>query len=546
MNSGYDTAQFGGGLHCRLHAVAAAVLAVAAALSGVALAQAPPAAVPMPVASNPTFAIKGFKITGDNPLGDGDTTRVLAPFLRSDASIDTLQKATVALETELREKGFGLHRVALPPQEVGDTVTLTIIKFAIGKISSEGRKNLDEANIRRSVPELKEGTTPNFRTLAVQTAIANENQGKQIQVSLKESDEPDKIDANIVVTESKPWNFSISENNTGSAATGRDRITFAGGHSNLFNRDHQFVAAYTTSLQRSGDVKQIGLNYRIPLYALGGVIGASYTRSDVVGNFGAFSSTGAGHTAGINYTHYLAPDGGFRSYFSFGLDDKVFSVTKINGVAVPGQTARRSRPLSVGYNARLEADTAFWNYNVEFAANTNGGANNDLASYVTEDPRITTTRFKALRAGGTYVSGFAGKWLWSARAQAQYSPDALISGEQFGVGGVSSVRGTSERPISGDKGLFTSVEITTPEVATGLRMLGFVDAGWLRNNATNATTKPSSDKLSSVGLGLRYASTTGIAVSADYGKLLTGSVVPLAGFPQKGDDKIHLNLSVRF
>ncbi len=502
----------------------------------------------MPASTTPTFAIKGFKITGDNPLGDGDTTRVLAPFLRADATIDTLQKATQALETALRDKGFGLHRVALPPQEVGDTVTLTIVKFAIGKVSTEGRTTLDEANIRRSVPELREGSTPNFRTLAVQTAIANENQGKQIQVSLKESEEPDKIDANIVVKENKPWNFSISSSNTGSSSTGRDRLTFAGGHSNLFNLDHQFVGAYTTSLARMSDVKQVGLNYRVPLYALGGVIGASYTHSDVVGNFGAFSSTGAGHTFGLNYTHYLPPDGGYRGYVTVGLDDKVFDVTQINGVPVPGQTSRRSRPLSVGYNARMESDASFWSYNAEFAANTGSGSYNDLTSYQTEDPRITTASWKALRGGASYVAGFAGKWLWSVRGQAQFSPDALISGEQFGLGGASSVRGTGERPISGDKGLFTSVEITTPEVATGLRFLGFVDAGWLGNKNPNGTTKPSSDRLTSMGLGLRYASTS-FAVSADYGRIITGSVVPVtvnSSSPQKGDDKIHLNLSIRF
>ncbi len=545
MNPGFDTALQRQGFAGRAHVVAAAVLLSLASSPG--LAQAP-AATPMPASSTPTFAIKGFKITGDNPLGDGDTTRVLAPFLRADATIDTLQKATQALETVLREKGFGLHRVALPPQEVGDTVTLTIVRFAIGKVSTEGRTTLDEANIRRSVPELREGGTPNFRTLAVQTAIANENQGKQIQVSLRESEEPDKIDANIVVKESKPWNFSISASNTGSSATGRDRLTFAGGHSNLFNRDQQFVGAYTTSLERMSDVRQLGLNYRIPLYALGGVIGASYTHSDVVGNFGAFSSTGAGHTFGINYTHYLPPDGGYRGYFTVGLDDKVFDVTQINGVPVPGQTSRRSRPVSIGYNARMESDASFWSYNVEFAANTGSGSNNSLASYQTEDPRITTSYWKAVRGGASYVSGFAGKWLWSVRGQAQYSPDALISGEQFGLGGASSVRGTGERPISGDKGLFTSIEITTPEVATGLRFLGFVDAGWLGNKNPNGTTKPSSDRLGSLGLGLRYSS-TGFAVSADYGRIIKGSVVPLAvnsSSPQKGDDKIHLNLSIRF
>jgi serine protease Do len=61
-------------------------------------------------------------------------------------------------------------------------------------------------------------------------------------------------------------------------------------------------------------VHQVGLTYKVPLYQLGGVVGASYTKSNVVGNFGAFSSTGAGRTAGISYTWYLPPDGGRRSY----------------------------------------------------------------------------------------------------------------------------------------------------------------------------------------------------------------------------------------
>ena len=41
--------------------------------------------------ATPVFVIKGFNITGENPLADGDTSRVLAPFLRADATLDTLQ-----------------------------------------------------------------------------------------------------------------------------------------------------------------------------------------------------------------------------------------------------------------------------------------------------------------------------------------------------------------------------------------------------------------------------------------------------------------------
>ena len=241
------------------------------------------AAQPPPPPATPTFVIRGFDITGDNPLADGAASRVLAPYLRSDATIETLQKATSALEAELKDNGYTLYRVVLPPQEVGAAVTLNIVKFVIGKVTIEGRERLSESNIRASLPELKEGTVPNFRTLAVQTAISNESQGKQLQVSLKESSEPDKIDARIAVKEAKPWLFSVGESNTGSSATGNDRLTVAGSHSNLFDLDHQLTAAYTTSLERPADVRQLGLNYRIPLYLFGGVAGVSYTHSDVVG-----------------------------------------------------------------------------------------------------------------------------------------------------------------------------------------------------------------------------------------------------------------------
>ncbi len=496
----------------------------------------------------PVFAVKGFKVTGDNPLSDADTTRVLAAFLRADATIDNLQKATAALEAAMQAKGFALHRVALLPQELGDTVALQIVKFTLGKVTTEGLKNLAEANVRASVPELQEGQTPNFRTLAVQTTIANENQGKQIQVALKESDEADKIDANIVVSEGKPWSFGVSLANTGAPSSGEDRLTFSGGYSNLFNRDHQLSAAYTTSIERASDVKQFGLNYRIPLYSSGSVLGFALTRSDVVGNFGTFNSTGAGHTMGLNYARYLPPEGGYRGYFTLGLDDKVFDVAQVNGLPVPGQLLRRSRPLTLGYNARSESDATAWGYNAELAVNLGGGEGNTVAAYASEDPRVSTTRWTALRGGASLQSATASGWLLAARGQFQFSAHPLIAGEQFGLGGASTIRGSGERPISGDQGLLTSFELTTPETWGGLRFIGFVDLGWLSNHNPNGTIKPATDQLASAGLGLRWVRQS-YALTADFGQIVTGSSVPVtlnSAIPQKGDHKLHVNLSTRF
>jgi hemolysin activation/secretion protein len=528
-----------------------ALTALAAASAAFAQAQAPSAPPAPPIASvpPPEFSIKGFKVTGENPLGDGDTSRVLAPYIRANASIDTLQQAAAALEKELRDKGYGLHRVSLPPQEVGDTVTLTIVKFTIAKVDVEGRQIYSEANVRRSLPQLKEGTTPNFSKLAIETAITNENPNKQVQVGLRESEELDKIDATIAVKEQKPWNVGLSISNAGTPSSGRDRFTVTGSHSNLWDHDHQLVAAYTTSLQRPGDVKQIGLTYKVPLYEMGGVVGATFTKSDVIGNFGSFSSTGAGHTMGLSYTHYFAPQGGRRSYLSFALDDKLFKATEIDRTPVPGQVDRRSAPFTFGYVARTETDNYVLGYEADLAYNTGLGAHDDLVSYQAEDPRVSTVHWKALRGNINYSAPFAGNWLMSARGSWQLSPDVLISGEQFGLGGLGSVRGTDiDRPITGDSGLVGTFEVQTPDLVQGLRVLGFVDAGWLSNRKANGANRLSSDRLASVGLGLRYSNAP-VSVSVDYGRIVVGSRVAPAfnsAAPKRGDDRFYVNLQLQF
>jgi hemolysin activation/secretion protein len=369
-----------------------------------------------------------------------------------------------------------------------------------------------------------------------------------VQIALKEAEAADQIDARIVVTEAKPWNFAVSLANTGSRATGQDRLTFSGSHANVFNRDHQLTGAYTTSMERPGDVRQFGANYRVPFYALGGVLGASYTRSTVVGDFGALKSSGAGQTMGLNYSHYLAPEGGYRSYITLGLDDRRFDITEIGGVPIPGQRVRRSRPVMLEYTARVETDKSTWGYSTSLAANLVSGPGNSLSAYRSEDARIRTAAFRVLRANANYLSTLGGGWLWSVRGQLQYSPDALISGEQFGLGGATSIRGTTERPIAGDKGLLAALEVTTPVLAPGLRMVGFLEMGWLRNNNPNAVNKPASDHLAGAGLGLRYSAGM-FEISADWGRIVTGSVLSGPGnptLPKSGDSKFHVNLSARF
>lgn len=510
------------------------------------------AQTPMPESTVDTtvFRISGFELSGDVPLSTAETTRILAPFIGPRGSLASLQQASSALEAALKASGYALHRVSLPAQELGDVVNLTIVKFVIGQVQVEGNSVFSKANIRASLPELQEDQTPNFRRLAVQTAIANENPAKQVQVSVKESEEADKIDATVEVREGNPFNGSFALANTGSDATGNDRITAVLGHSNVLDLDHQASAAFTTSAERSDAVKQLGLNYKVPFYGLGGVLAASYTYSDVVGNFGSFTSTGAGQTFGFNYSHYLPPDGGQRSFLTVALDEKQFLASKLNGAAIPGQSDRFSRPLTLGYQIRNESDTSTWSAQLEWAFNIPGGSGNTLEAYQTEDTRISKVNWNVIRANANVLMPFSNGMLLSARTQLQTSGDALIAGEQMGLGGASSVRGTADRVVAGDSGMLVSAELSSWELTSGLRALGFVDAGWLKNNNAAATTagKSAEDQLASAGLGLRY-NTGSLSMSAEWGRVITAPNVPAGGnfnLPKVGDEKLHINLMARF
>ena len=71
--------------------------------------------------------------------------------------------------------------------------------------------------------------------------------------------------------------------------------------------------------------------------------------------------------------------------------------------------------------------------------------------------------YSALRLGLSAAMAVAEEWQVRARLSAQWTPDALVSGEQFGLGGAQSLRGYEERELIGDMGEAAAVEIPAGE-----------------------------------------------------------------------------------
>jgi hemolysin activation/secretion protein len=98
--------------------------------------------------------------------------------------------ALEALEAAYHARGFNVVQVALPEQELDQgVVRLQVVETRIGKLRVEGNTVFSEDNIRRSLPGLVEGQTPNLGAVSSSLKLANENPSKKTTLQLQSGNE---------------------------------------------------------------------------------------------------------------------------------------------------------------------------------------------------------------------------------------------------------------------------------------------------------------------------------------------------------------------
>ena len=502
--------------------------------------------VPAPVAAQTPvvrFEVERFVVEGGNPLSEARTREVLAPFTGEHAGVDGLLAAADALERAIEDAGVAFQRVLLPPQSLRDgVVVLRVAVFTVARVEIRGATHHSEANVRRSLPALAEGETPDTGAIARNLAVANRQPWKTLALTFRESEtDAAGLDAVVEVEDRRPRTFWSGLDNTGSAATGPLRWSLGASLGNLFDRDHTVNASYTTSPGHAGQVRQWALGYSVPVYALGGALSGYYVRSDVdTGRvLGAFDVSGAGAFAGLLYTHELERQGRWSHRLSVGVDDRYFD-TDLVFAGVDVTPAVRSRPVSLHYAAEYAGEGWGLDLRLQFARNLERGAGNNDSAYAST--RAGAREGWDLLRGSAAVSlSLPGRWAARGVLEGQFAGEVLIPGEQFGLGGVNSVRGFSEREISGDNGIRGSVELWSPAVLeNSLRFVLFADAGRVRYESLPAPGAAWDDAIASIGAGLRWNWREHVALLLDMGTVREGTTT------RKGGVRGHMNVLVSY
>ena len=503
-----------------------------------------------PVASQdvPRFDIRAFRVEGNKLLTRQTVDAILAPFTGAKKDFGDVQGAVEALEQVYKDRGYNTVSVLLPEQALeGGEVLLKVIEGRIRTVMVTGHAFFDYANIRASLPALKEGEVPIVDDLSASLRVANEHPMKKVSVRLAPGEKEDELDAIVAVTDEKPWRVGATLDNTGSTQTGPHRLGLTWQHGNLFGRDHQLSLQYMTSPEKLDDVKIYAASYRIPLYALGDSIDLFTTYSDV--NVGSISAgalslavTGKGATFGARYNWNLKRREDYEHQVVFGIDEKAF----INSVLASGQQLGNDvtlRPVSVAYNGRWMLTGSETGFFVSLARNLPGGKNADQDA-ISRARAGAPADFQVLRGGVNLSRAFAVDWQWRVNLSGQWANSPLVSGEQFGVGGNASVRGFEEREVSNDKGFQGNLEVYTPDLCAALgancRVVGFYDFGALTRNQA-LPGESASEHVGSAGVGVRYVLGKRMTFQADYAQV----VDPGANI-NRGAWKLHARIGFSF
>lgn len=477
-------------------------------------------------ADGPKIQVQSFQVSGNTLLTPAQIDAVLDRYT-GERSIDELKQAAAALQALYRASGYGAVVAFVPEQAPkGNAVAITVVEGKIANVTVDGEQQFSEANIRASLPSLIEGRTPLVREIDSQIQLANENPAKHIDVLLQPGDKLGEVDARIQVVEEKTSRYTIGLDNSGNANTGRLRANLGYQNAALFDRDHVLALQLQVAPEKFDAVKVVSANYRIPLYAQGMAIDAYAAYSDVDGGTNATAAgplqfSGKGQIAGLRLTKYLPRFGEIDHRLIVGLDNRDY----INNCNIVGQPAGfcgnagesvSVQPLAVEYVIQKGGENRY-GASIGLLHNLHlGGRDGDSAQFEKVRPGADP-RYTVLRLGLFAALALPEEWQLQMRLVGQTTSDKLVPGEQFGIGGASSVRGYEEREITGDSGASGALELISPDLAKtmgsqgSLRLLAFLDAGWVRNHV-NSTQRlecrsgESECRIGSVGVGLRYGS----------------------------------------
>jgi hemolysin activation/secretion protein len=425
-------------------------------------------------------------------------------------SFAQLLKARSAITQLYICKGYITSGAVVPEQRLppgGGVVTIKLVEGSLEDIKITGTRRLNRSYIRSRLERANQKPLNRDRLLEALQLLQLNPRIQSLSAELAAGTHPGANVLEVNVKEANTFHGTINLDNSRSPSVGS------------FQRS---VRLYEDNLSGIGDTisllyantdgsNEVGVDYTLPLssrdttltfsydYTSNSVIETPFNALDIVSNADKYQLT-LRHpliqtptkelALGLALSHQRT-----RTFLGF---DNIGAFALSPGADNEGRTRISALRFFQEWTQRGNRSVLALRSQFSFGVNIFDATINDI------EP---DSKFFVWRGQAQWVRSLAPDTLLILRGDLQLADRRLVSLEQFGVGGIASVRGYRQDQLLTDNGAFGSIELRVPilrirETQTLLQAVPFFDVGTAWNNFEGANPNPST--LASVGLGLRF------------------------------------------
>ncbi|MCG6136871.1 MAG: ShlB/FhaC/HecB family hemolysin secretion/activation protein [Nostoc sp. LLA-1] len=482
------------------------------------------------------FTVKQFEFIGSTVFSQEKLTDLLAKFTNKPITFADLLEARSEITELYIQEGYVTSGAYIPEQTLTDgVVQIQVIEGKLEDIQITGTKRLNPNYIRSriangaSTPLNQKRLLESLQLLQlnplIQNLTAELSAGSRTGVSLLA----------IQVTEADSFNVKTVLDNGRAPSVGSFRRQLQLNEANLFGFGDSISLAYSNT----DGSNTIDASYSLPLNPRNGTLTFSYgiTSASIIERpFNALDIESASQNYELTFRQPLVqtPSQEFALGITASRRDSDISSSVFEQQDVP--LSLLSPGANADGNTRVSALRFFQDWtsrNSQEVIAARSQLSLGIGAFnATINDTEPDSRFFSWRGQAQWVRLLAPDTLLLIRGDVQLASTTLLASEQFGSGGINSVRGYRQDFLLKDNGALASAELRLPILRVPhwdgvLQVTPFVDVGTAWNNSSSGDANDT-NTLASVGLGLRWLQGNNFTAAIEWG-------IPLVSVDTQGN-----------
>lgn len=481
----------------------------------------PPTTAPQPLPDSipGTITVERFEVIGSTVFSPEELAAVTAPFTKRSITFAELLQVQEAITQLYIKQGYVTSGAFIPPQPLKNgVVTIEVLEGEVERIEVTGTRRLNSNYVRSRLARATQTPLQVNRLVEALQLLQLNPLIETLKTELAAGSQTGTSVLKVTVEEAPSFSAVLRVDNGRSPSVGTVRRQVAINEANLLGFGDSLAFAYTNT---DGSNSLDEASYTIPINARNGTLNFSYSRSSnhvIEEPFNQVDIESNARDYQIAYRQPLIETP--TQEFALGLS----AVRRESDTSLLNE----GYPLSPGANNRGETRISAIRFFQEWI---NRASNEVLALRsqfsigigalsATINDKPPDSRFFAWRGQAQYLRLLAPDTILFLRSDLQVANEALVPIEQFGLGGIDSVRGYRQDALLSDSGFFTSAEVRIPIARipkwnSTLQVTPFLEVGTAWNSSGSANPNPNT--LASAGLGLLWKTGDNFIARFDWG-----------------------------